>query len=58
VKFMVLTSGAFAVGQFWLVARSLIRRGSAQPAPAPVAAAPRRQRRGRPTSGAATRTKI
>jgi len=38
VKFMVLTSGAFAVGQFWLVARSLVRRGVTQPAPAPVAA--------------------
>ncbi|HEY0838786.1 MAG TPA: Rieske (2Fe-2S) protein [Vulgatibacter sp.] len=37
VKFMVLTSGAFAVGQFWLVARSLIRRGRTEPPALPVA---------------------
>lgn len=31
VKFVVLTSGAFAVGQLWILARALFRRG--RPAP-------------------------
>ena len=38
VKFVILTSGAFAFGQLWLVARSLFRRGSAALPQQPVAA--------------------
>lgn len=38
VKFMVLTSGALAVGQFWIVLKSALARGGAAPAPGmPVA---------------------
>ena len=33
VKFMVLTSGALAVGQFWIVLKSVLARGGAAPAP-------------------------
>lgn len=38
VKFVVLTSGAFAVGQLWLLARALIHRDPPAPPPQPVAA--------------------
>jgi len=38
VKFVVLTSGAFAVGQLWLLARALLGRNSPRPAPRVVAA--------------------
>ena len=38
VKFIVLTSGAFAVGQFWIVGKSLLGRAAPpSPAPAPIA---------------------
>jgi Rieske Fe-S protein len=38
VKFMVLTSGAFVVGQAWLLLKSLIDRSGARPAAMAVAA--------------------
>jgi Rieske Fe-S protein len=37
VKFMVLTSGAFVVGQAWLLVKSLVERASAPPAAAAIA---------------------
>ncbi len=38
VKFMVLTSAAFTVGQFWIVAKSLLGGGAATPpSPLPIA---------------------
>lgn len=37
VKFIVLTSLAFATGQFWLVGRDLYGRGAEQPAAMPIA---------------------
>jgi Rieske Fe-S protein len=33
VKFIVLTSAAFVVGQAWIAGRALLRRGQAQPRP-------------------------
>jgi nitrite reductase/ring-hydroxylating ferredoxin subunit len=38
VKFMVLTSAAFAVGQLWLAAKSLVARRKPAPKPLPIAA--------------------
>ncbi len=38
VKFVVLTSGAFAVGQLWILARALFRRVRPAPEPQPIAA--------------------
>ncbi len=37
VKFIVLTSAAFVVGQSWIALRSLLRRRGAEPAAVPVA---------------------
>ena len=37
VKFMVLTSGAFVVGQFWIGIKSLMRRNQAPPPEMPIA---------------------
>jgi nitrite reductase/ring-hydroxylating ferredoxin subunit len=39
VKFMVLTSAAFVVGQVWIAARSLSRRGGTPPQPGTAIAA-------------------
>jgi Rieske Fe-S protein len=33
VKFLVLVSGAFAAGQFWIVGKNIVRRNSSPPAP-------------------------
>ena len=38
VKFLVLTSGAFVVGQIWIAMRSLIRQGRPAPTPKAIAA--------------------
>ena len=38
-KFMLLTSLAFAVGQWWILARKFFRRGSSQPPPKEIARA-------------------
>ncbi len=37
VKFTVLTSAAFAVGQLWIAVRSLLRRSEEAPSAAPIA---------------------
>lgn len=37
VKYIVLTSAAFAVGQVWILAKTLLRRGEPAPQPQPVA---------------------
>lgn len=37
VKFIVLTSGAFAVGQMWIAFKSVLGRAGASPEPAPIA---------------------